>query len=285
MTRHAIRGLSVRPLFFALAACCGLLVPAAVSTRAADPELDATWRTSDVTVDGSLADWARLERVGDGPAVAAQNDGRTLYLAIATNDLTVREQLAMGLVVWVDGTARKAQTFGLRLEGLTRRPLPGANPDSTTSKPFDQDLSLNTLDQFDLLGPARVQRRLIDDPAKAGIALALGVEDGMIVYELKLPLEKTDATPYAAGARPGSSISLGLATPEDPRPARSRNRLDDPTNTNPWVVNPYGYGGYFNPPPPPEPGAGSRPKPVVIKPMKLLWATVRLAATPSNVAP
>lgn len=277
MTRPAARRPSVRSAGAALVLGGALVFPALVSTLPEDPTIAATWGGAPGAVDGSIGDWDRLERINDGPAVAARNDDTTLYLAIATNDLTVREQLAMGLVVWLDGAARKAQTFGLRLEGLTRRPLPGANPDPNSRKPFDQDLSLNTLDQFDLLGPARLQRRLIDRPAEAGLALALGVEDGMIVYELKVPLEKTDATPYAVGVKPGTMISLGLETPEDPRSSRSRNRLDDPANTNPWVVNPYGYGGYFNPPPPPEPGAGSRPKPVVIKPMRLMWAAIRLA--------
>jgi hypothetical protein len=264
---------------------CAVLVPALVSTRAAAPSITATWRITDLAVDGSLADWPRLERIDNGPAVAAQNDGSALYLAIATNDVEVREQLAMGLVVWLDGTARKAQTFGVRVEGLTRRPLPGATPDAGANRPFDRDLALNTLDQFDLLGPARLQRRLIDNPADVGVALAVGVEDGTIVYELQIPLGKTDGTPHAVGAKPGATIALGLETPADPQSAGRRNRLDDPMNTNPWVndpygrYGPYGYGRYF-PPPPPEPGGSRRPKDVEIKPLKLMWTDLRLAAEP-----
>jgi hypothetical protein len=265
---------------------CAVIVPALVSTRAAAPSIAATWRVSDVSVDGSLADWPRLERIDSGPAVAAQNDGAMLYLAVATNDLEVREQLAMGLVVWLDGTARKAQTFGVRLEGLTRRPLPGAIPDAGASRPFDRNLALNRLDRFDLLGPAKLQRRLIDNPADVGVALAVGVEDGTIVYELRIPLAKTDGTPHAVDGKPGGMIMLGLESPADPRSASRRNRLEDPMNTNPWVndpygrTGPYGYGGYFNPPPPPEPGGSRPPKEVVIKPLKLMWADLRLAAAP-----
>jgi hypothetical protein len=264
---------------------CALLVPALVSTRAAAPSITATWRSGDVAVDGSLAEWPGLERVDGGPAVAAQNDGAALYLAVATNDVEVREQLAMGLVVWLDSTGRKAQTFGVRLEGLTRRPLPGATPDANANRPFDRDLAPNSLDQFDLLGPAKLQRRLIEHAADFGVALAVGVEDGTIVYELQIPLARTDGTPHAVDATPGARIALGLETPADPQSAGRRNRLDDPMNTNPWVndpygrYGPYGYGRYF-PPPPPEPGSSRQPKEIVIKPMKLMWTDLRLAPAP-----
>jgi hypothetical protein len=277
MTRHQIRRPSSRSVLIGLLVASGALVPGLVSTRAQDVTIAATWRSGDLAVDGSMADWVSLTRVGSGPAVAAQNDGTALYLAVASSDPTVRVQLATGLIVWLDGTARRRQTFGLRLEGLAPRPIAG-----TTANAGANDLSdrvLNTLDEFDLLGPARLQRRLIDNTVDMGIALASGVEDGTIVYELKVPLEKGDVTPHAIGAKPGTTVSLGIETPTDPRPARRRNRLDDPMNTNPWL-DPWGYGGYFSTPPPPPGGSARAPKEVEFKPMRLVWTTVRLAAAP-----
>ncbi len=276
MTRCIPHRPSTRSLLFAAMLGCGALMPMLVPVSAQDATIAATWRGSDVAVDGSIADWTSLARVGNGPAIAVQNDGATIYVAIASNDPTVRVQLATGLIVWLDGRARRTQTFGLRLEGLAPRPLAGAAPSATASNLTDK--VLNTLEAFDLLGPARLQRRLIDNPTDVGIALASGVEDGTIVYELKVPLERTDATPHAVGVKPGATISIGLETPADPRRAGDRRRLDDPTNTNPWL-DPWGYGGYFSTPPPP-PGGRPRTRDEEFKPMKLLWATVRLAAAP-----
>jgi hypothetical protein len=255
-------------------------MPALVSTRAADPTLTAGWREAAVVVDGSAEEWPSLERVGTGPVVGAQNDGTTLYLAVASNDATVRLQLATGLIVWLDNTAKKAQTFGVRVEGLTRRPLAGANPDPNAADVLNRDRALNRLEAFDLLGPVRNQRRLIEDASAVNIALASGVEDGTIVYEIALPLEKTAATPHAVGAKPGTTLSLGIETPTDPRGPRQRSRLDNPMNTNPWVNDP--YGGYFSPPPPPGGGAPRPPKEVEIKPLKVIWTLVRLAADPAG---
>lgn len=267
---------SVRVLVASLVAGVGLFMPVLVSTRAADPVLTARWRDAAVMVDGSAEEWPGLERVGTGPVVGVQNDGTTLYLAVASNDETVRLQLATGLIVWLDNTAKKAQTFGVRVEGLTRRPLPGANPDPSAADVLNQDRALNRLDEFDLLGPARNQRRLIDEPAAVNVALASGVENGMIVYEIALPLEKTAATPHAVGAKPGATLSLGIETPTDPRGPRQRSRLDNPMSTYPRVNDP--YGGYFNPPPPPGGGGPRPPREVEIKPLKVIWTLVRLAA-------
>ncbi len=275
MTADLLRFRAAR-LLAASALCGGLFfAPARVSTRTADQTLMATWRAADISIDGSLTDWAQLSRVGQGPLVGVQNDDRALYLAVASSDAVVRPQLATGLVVWIDRAGGKAQTFGLRLEGLTRRPLPGAAPDAASSGELEP--GSHPLDDGDLLGPAKNQRRLIEHPADVGIALAAGVENRLVIYELKLPLAKTEATPYAVDATPGATIAIGLETPTDPKLPKPRSGLDNPMSTNPWVNDP--YGGYFNPPPPTN--SGSRPpKEKRIKPMDLVWAMVRLATQP-----
>ena len=249
----------------------GALSPVLVSTRPADSTLSATWRTGDIAVNGSAAEWTGLTPAGQGLMIAVQNDGHALFLVVTSSDATVRRQLATGLVVWLDGSAKKAQTFGVRLEGLTRRPLPGETADARANLP--SGASFRMLDAFDLLGPEKNRRRLIDHPGEVGIALASGVEDGAVVYELNLPLEKTAANPYAVGARPGVTIVLGLETPADPKSPRSR---DEPMPINPWLSDPY-YGGYFNPPPPTF-SADKASKPTVLKPMKLMWVSVKLAS-------
>ena len=275
MTMPRSRRLSERIPGPGLVVACALLVSAAATTRAADPALAAAWRDTAVDVDGSLAEWPHLERVGAGPLVGARNDGSALYLAVASNDVTVRQQIATGLIVWFDRTGGRAQTFGLWLEGVSPRPLAGATPDASSNGELDR-IAQNTLDRFDLLGPARNQRRLIDAPAAVGISLASGIEDRSVVYELKVPLEKTPATPHAVGAAPGASIGIGFETPADPKPPKQRDGLENPMSTNPWVLNP--YGGYFSAPPPTN--SADREKPVVFKPMKLIWAVVKLATKP-----
>lgn len=275
MTYH-VSSPHIRARLVALVVAAGVFLPTLVPVSA-DVTIAASWRSEDGLVDGSIDEWARLERVESGPAVAVQNDATSLYLAVASNDPVVREQLATGVIVWIDGTGRRRQAFGIRLDGLVRRSLPGANPGTTAASAIAEERVLNPLDEFDLLGPARLQRRLIDNPADVGMAAASGVTDGMVVYELRVPLERAGTAPHAIGAKPGTTIAVGLETPTDPRPARQRNALVNPMNTNPWVNNP--YGGYFTQPPPPPGGTPREPRDEVVRPMKLLWAQVRLAAS------
>lgn len=232
---------------------------------------DAVWGTDDIVVDGSMTDWTSLRRLGDGPAIAVRNDGESLLLVVASDDERVREQLATGLIVWIDQSGRRQQTFGLRLEGLRPRPLPGSG--AAAPDPLDESL-LTTHEAFDLLGPARLQRRLVDDPAGVGMRLATGVEHGMIAYELRVPLQPSPGTPHAIGATPGSTIAIGLETPEPPRVRAGRDR--EPLGPNPWIYDPWGYGNYFRPPPPPGGGDRAR-REEPVKPLRLTWTTVQLA--------
>jgi hypothetical protein len=82
-----------------------------------------------------------------------------------------------------------------------------------------RDSSTRTLDQFDWLGPGKSQRKLVDLTPALGVAIASGSEEGVLVYEIRLPLKSSTEHPYAVDAAPGSTIALGFETPSDP-PAR-----------------------------------------------------------------
>jgi hypothetical protein len=255
-----------------LAVATLLVASALATTRAADPSIDATWRGASLVVDGSTADWPPLQRVDNGPMVGAANDDSAVYLAVASNDPDVRRQLATGLVVWFDPSGQQTQTFGVRLEGLAPEPLPGATPTAGVGDSLAAAPAPHALDTFDLLGPGKSQRRLVEQTDAIGINLASGMEDRAVVYELKLPLVKSDATPYAVNAQPGATILVGIETPAEPK-VRRRSQLDNPMSTDPYVIDP--YGGYFRPLPT---NSGSRPrKDERVKPMKLVWVQVHLA--------
>jgi hypothetical protein len=257
----------------ALAAAAFFVACALATTRAADPSIDAVWRSASLVVDGSTDDWPSLQRIDDGPMVGVANDDRAVYLAVASNDPTVRRQLATGLVVWLDATDEEAQTFGVRLEGLAPEPLPGATPTADVGDALGTTSAAHALESFDLLGPGKSQRRLIEQTDAIGIGLASGMADRAVAYELKLPLAKSETTPYAVGARPGATILVGLETPAEPK-VRRRNRLDNPMSTDPYVIDP--YGGYFRPPPT---NSGSKPRKAdKVEPMKLVWVQVHLAS-------
>jgi hypothetical protein len=175
--------------------------------------------------------------------------------------------LSTGLIVWLDPSGGKGQTFGIWMGGIEPPLLPGMTPDAPRSAPTGR--SGRKLAEFDLLGPNKNQRRLIDNEAPLGIDLATGTDGPAIAYELKVPLVSTAERKYAVNAKSGATIGLGLATPQSPRDRGRRGPLvgsGGMVGGNPYYGGANG-GGFANFPEPDE-----RMKPLQI------WTTIKLAA-------
>lgn len=227
--------------------------------------LTSAWRAADIAVDGLAGEWPALEPIERGPVVGAANDGEFLYLVVSAREPDVIAQVAGGLIVWLDPTGRRAETFGLRIPGAELPPLPGMNAAAAAAP---TGIRTAVLDRFDVLGPGPNQRRLVDLTPELGVEIASSLAEQEIAYEMKIPLQKTAARPYAVGAVPGRTIGLGLATPETPVNRGQRPRLVGDTGYiggSPWTGG--GFAKYRE-------DDGRR------KPLRI-WTTLTLAATPN----
>jgi len=186
---------------------------------------------------------------------------------VSARDPDMIAYLSRGLIVWLDPSGRRAETFGLRLEGVERPLLPGMTPTASATAP--DSISTTVLDEFDVLGPGKNQRRLVDLTPDLGIELASSRAETEVAYELKIPLQKTSARPYAVGVAPGRTIGLGIATPEAPVGRGQRARLVGDSGSiggDPW------YGGGF---------AKYREDDGRRKPLEI-WTTLSIAAGTRN---
>ena len=230
---------------------------------AAQRGLPSTWRTEPVAIDGMPSEWPKLELLPRGPEIGVTNDDQFIYFLVSSGEEVVRDLLATGLILWLDPNGGKAQTFGIWAPGVTLRPLPGASPVVADSP--GSGISAKTLDQFDLLGPGKNQRRLVDVTPAMGIELASATDEKRVMYEVRIPLAKTAERPYAVGAAPGKTVGVGVATPEAPRDRGGRRDVlvgsSGTIGGSPW------QGGGFAP---------YRERPESIKPLDI-WTTVKLA--------
>ncbi len=196
-------------LALVLVAVCGVGVWASES-------IASRWRDRDMRVDGVNDEWPETVHVNEAGSVGSVNDDQFLYLSMITSDQQRRRRfVAGGLIVWLDASGGKQQSFGIHIPGGRELGFPG--PRAGGRRGVDQtspDVPMPVLTYVELLGPKKDDRRRIELTSESRIEVAVGSREGTLVYELKVPLAKTSATPYAIGTEPGRKIGLGLETPK-----------------------------------------------------------------------
>ncbi|OYV92810.1 MAG: hypothetical protein B7Z68_09670 [Acidobacteria bacterium 21-70-11] len=170
---------------------------AATVARGKDLKIASTWVAAAVPVDGTPGAWAPLLRpLGDPPLViGVQNDGR--YLCVH-------------------------YPVGMGPRGVRWQPGQGEPPEGEETRRANSDRVAN---EVELIGPTKDDRQPVqlgpDEPVQA----ALGDDSGVMVLEMRVPLQPTEGHPLAVGAVPGATIALGLATERPKAGARGRVRL------------------------------------------------------------
>ena len=203
------------------------LTALAVGLTASDvPHLKSVLRNHDITVDGANTEWDTLDVLPDGPAFGAANDDQNLYVIVSTSDQEIRQQLSRGAVLWFDATGGKKQTFGI---GLPAAPTDSSSAVDDAPKPAEGTLITPSaprtpvIGDFDVYGPGKNERHLVRLEKNLGVEISAALREGTLIYELKLPLAKTEAHPYAVGAVPGSTVGLGLTTEAPPADRSGRS--------------------------------------------------------------
>jgi hypothetical protein len=189
-------------------------------------DLQSQWLDRTITVDGDLAEWEGKLTYIDSKhvSVGLLNDEESLYLGLATSDPGTQIQVMMrGFTVWFDPEGGKERSLGIRYP--LSAAMPGMRPGERGGPPSLEDLvRLHEGRESELeilIGTSESLRMNLVEVGN--IDVALGFDKGVLRYELRIPLEKTEGYPFAVGALAGAEIGVGLETPEIDREAmRSR---------------------------------------------------------------
>ena len=245
--------------------------------------LDSQWRTAPIVVDGDNGEWARpLTPLAENEPVlaAAANDGEFLFIVFTTSDITAARQiLRQGLTVWFDPSGGDRKHFGVKFpvgimtedppgggRGRFRRPSGtgdrGLERSSPGGAPADEEEPPNRLEIY---GPQKNDVHNFVAGMAPGVEVKVARLQGHLVYELKVPLARSAATPYAIETKPGAAIGIGLET------AKAERRPDRGTMGGfggPGIGGPSGRGAI-----------GVRRPNRALEPPKPLktWATLQLA--------
>jgi hypothetical protein len=171
-----------------------------------------------VVIDGRSDDWAgHLFIVEEaGIALGFLNDKDNLYVCLRADVISTRGQIMRsGLTIWFDPKGTKKKELGIRFPiGMSpdERPMPRGDFGDEEEEPVLERPGQERLNELEILRSSK------DEPEKMAVAEAKGIEIKVLpsraglVYELRIPLAGSDASPIAVGAEPGKTIGIGFET-------------------------------------------------------------------------
>ena len=196
------------------------------------PQMQSDWHETTSLIEGKNSEWTTdLSAV---PAkkinVGFKNDDDFLYVRLTTDDRsTIRQILRAGFIVWIEPASGNTKQFGIKY------PLPGLPPDQLDRTAMDPD-GLKREPRGEQPSMANMEQRMLEQLQKQvefqiidknkkpitaipvinreGINLEIGMEKGILVYELHVPLTASDIYSFAVGAKPGEKVEVKFETEE-----------------------------------------------------------------------
>ncbi len=198
-----------------------LLALLASAALAAATERASTWREHEIRIDGQDDDWRGLTMPVKGYkfSLGIVNDGEFLYLCLPTKDSGTRAQITrLGLVVWLDKAGGKRENFGIhfpvalgRAAKATAPQPPGAEEGHDRQEGPERPPPGPPV-VVGILGRGGRDAKIVPLDQAGGIEAQLGIHDDLLVYELRVPLTRTDDHPFAPDLSPGDSLRLTIET-------------------------------------------------------------------------
>jgi hypothetical protein len=83
---------------------------------------------------------------------------------------------------------------------------------------------IGTITSIEVLGPAKDDKRRLElaYARTIGLDVAARMAEGVLVYELRVPLPVSEAQPYGVKSAPGATIGLGIESSQPPDPRGGR---------------------------------------------------------------
>ena len=220
-----------RTLFARSAVAAAAVLAAGVCLPAAEvARMQSAWAGQSATVDGDLAEWeGQLARVAESEvSIGVRNDAEFLYVALAASDPGTRMLLGRaGFTLWWDVKGKTAKDTGVVVPAVIAPPDPAQQRRSMSGdesgergEPPQRDASshgerrtggplpappMSPLGHLIVVGPKKDDQRRLELAflEKFGVAAAAAMREGVLSYELKMPLAKSDSASLRDRRGPG----------------------------------------------------------------------------------
>lgn len=172
-----------------------------------------------IQVDGRQDDWQdRLTFVEKkNVSVGVAHDRDFLYVCLVSNEQTLRRQMAgLGFTLWIDEKGGKDKHFGIRFPigmltsgGMMKGPGDFSGTGPSGDKRFEAAMT-----DLEIIAGKDAEPQRLAASEVPGIAVKMNRPGDVLVYEMRVPVRKTEQFPYAANLSRGGKFSLGFETRE-----------------------------------------------------------------------
>lgn len=187
-------------------------------TSCANLQFQSGWRDRDINIDGRSDDWVGSLTYMDKQNISlgVLNDTDYLYVCLAAEDQAVISRiLRQGMILWFDPEGGKEKTFGIKYpigrQGMQQGEM--MRPDNEADRQKMRRAMMAISNELEILQQSKVPIRTSIENLK-GIEVFLKRSTGLIVYEIKIPLQENQDLPFAIGAKEGSEIGIGIEVPK-----------------------------------------------------------------------
>jgi len=182
------------------------------------PQFTSDRCTGTMHLVGDLHEWKNISAYVDKNnlvAVSLCHDDEFVYVCLTTDDpQTQRQIMGGGLTVWFDPSGSDDKTFGINFPLPRNGPGPRRSMDNETKKDANgnQQIIDQSLFDMEVVGPKETDRYRLSVINTEGIVAHLErTKDGMMIYELQVPLKKSGARPNAIEPKK-NVVGLGFET-------------------------------------------------------------------------
>lgn len=182
------------------------------------PQFTSEYCKNKIVIDGDNSEWKDMPAYIDNNnvlAVSVCHDGEYIYVCMTTQDpQTQRQIMGSGLTVWFDPAGNDDKTFGVNfpLNRHSSGPPRGLEGEmNRDSDRFQQVMDQPSL-EIEIVGPKESDRYRLSVANNEGIQAKIGrTKDGLMVYELQVPLRRTTIHPNAVNPKK-DFVGLGFET-------------------------------------------------------------------------
>lgn len=179
-------------------------------------KLDSQWRDHEIAVDGQHEEWqGQMTYIEEEEmSVGFFNDADYLYISMRTASREIQRRfMALGFTLWFDPDGGQGKEFGIRFPiGMIEMGMAMRQPDEQRDMEAMRENFEKSLANLELHLPGEDEPRLMRVTEAKGIEVGVGDPRQQLIYEIKVPLQKDDAHPFAIEAREDKPIGVGFET-------------------------------------------------------------------------